>query len=212
MTLRIEIAGGIASGKSTLCAALKQRNVLIIPENLDENPYLKRAYQNPASRGFDVQMAFLLSKASAIETLPASVPLAVCDYALVTEYAYTDMHLQKVNKTAWDLCRQAIDLKRAQIGDPDIFLHLDCTEAVQLQRIRTRGRDFEQGLKADYLEDLNNKIRQAVNEKSGAACQKIVLQSDTIDFNDPVVIDNLLARFAAAFKHKTGLNFPQFKP
>lgn len=212
MTFRIEIAGGIASGKSTLCAALKQRGVLIIPENLDENPFLKRAYKNPSSRGFDVQMAFLLSKASAIETLSATVPLAVCDYAMVTEYAYTDMHLQKADKIAWDLCRQAIDLKRAQIGDPDILLHLDCTEAVQLQRIRTRGRDFEQGMKAEYLEDLNHKIRQAVTEKPGASCQKIVLQSDAINFNDPVVIDNLLARFTAAFKHKTGLNFPQFKP
>lgn len=194
MTFRIELAGSIAVGKSTLCEQLEARGFEIIRENLSENPYLLRTYLKPASRGFDVQMAFLLSKASAIETYAGPSETILCDYALVTEYAYAQMHLEQVDAESYRICKEAIDLKRRQIGEPDLLIALSCPLDVQMDRIRQRGRAFEQSLGRDYLDRLNGLI--AAHFNNGAIDQGRLLTIDTHiqDLRDSAVIDNLIGQ------------------
>lgn len=206
MTFRIEIAGGIAAGKSTLCAGLQSRGVEVIPEKLEENPYLRRTYNNAAARGFDVQMAFLLSKASAIETYDGASPVIACDYALVVEYAYTKMHLESRDPVAARLCREAVDLRRAQIGKPDMLIYLDVTPDEQLRRTKSRGRDFEQGLDESYLRTLNDEIRTSVEtaHKQGEFARFITIDTNRTNVGDPAFMDDLVN----TIRREAGLSSP----
>lgn len=95
-------------------------------------------------------MSFLISKASALETYNGNSP--VVDYAMVAEFAYNDVHLKNVDQAAHNLMEQAIDLRSRQLGDPHVLIHLHCPVDHQLANIKKRGREFEQGHSAAYLE------------------------------------------------------------
>jgi deoxyguanosine kinase len=192
MTFRIEIAAGIAVGKTTLCDALQARGHTIISEKLDENPFLTRAYADKGSRGFDVGMSFLMSKASGIETYDGQAPIAIVDYSMIAEYAYNDVHLKHVNAHAHKIVEQAIDFRRNQIGDPDILIHLQCPVDHQLANIKKRGRDFEQGHTAAYLLSINNGIAKWSQAKIGAACKMLHFDTQVTDVSSPAFIDTLM--------------------
>lgn len=188
MTYRIEIAASIAAGKSTLCDGLRRHGFEIIPERLEENPFLTRAYDNPAARGIDVMAAFILSKASALATYKGPAPVIVADYALIAEYAYNDQHLKSVSPAGHRLCRQLIDLKRQQVGEPDILIVIDCPAERQLERIKARGRDFEQGLDRAYLQKLNDSLRYYIDEETVSGTRIMRIDSDRYDLRDPAVV------------------------
>ncbi|MDB5491764.1 MAG: hypothetical protein JWO78_1613 [Micavibrio sp.] len=192
MTFRVEIAGGIATGKSTLCHALAARGHTAISEKLDENPFLGRAYPDKGSRGFDVGMSFLMSKASGIETSDSAAPVIFVDYAMVAEYAYNDVHLKGVNAKAHSIVEQAIHFRREQIGDPDMLITLFCPVAHQIENIRKRGRDFEQGHSAAYLLSINNGIAEWSHAKIGPACRKLHFNTQEIDVSSPAFIGTLM--------------------
>ena len=192
MTFRVEIAGGIAVGKTTLCNALKARGFSIISEDLAENHYLNRVYHNRGSRGFDIGMAFLLSKASAIETYAGHSPIAVVDYALIAEHAYNDVHLQNDDLVAHNIVRQAIDLRCQQIGEPNILIHLHCPVERQLANIKKRGRDFEQGHNAAYLQAINDGITEAIKVSINGNCKIISINTQDIDVGKPKFIAGLV--------------------
>src|SRR5687768_14741392 len=144
--MRIELAGSIAAGKTTLCNSLKKQGWNVVSENLAENPYKDKNYPEGSLRGYYVQMAFLLSKASEIER-QAGAGKTVCDYAMVTEQAYTRMHLGRDP----EMCSQVMDniaLLQRRLGPPDLVIYLKCSPEAQFRRIQERmkaegGRDFE---------------------------------------------------------------------
>ena len=188
MTFRVEIAGSIAVGKTTLCEGLRKAGFEIIPERLEENHYLGRAYNDRAARGFDVMMSFVVSKAAAISTYGGKAKCIVTDYAMVAEYAYNDMHLKTVSPTAHKLCQQTIDLKRQQIGEPDVLIYLECPVAEQMKRIKSRGRDFEQGITTAYLKRLNESVRGYVEDKAQASTRIIRIDTSKQDLRNTQTI------------------------
>jgi deoxyadenosine/deoxycytidine kinase len=188
MTFRVEIAGSIAVGKSTLCEGLRAAGFEVLTERLEENNFLTRSYNDQAARGFDVMMAFVLSKAAAISTYEGNARCIVTDYALISEYAYNDQHLKGVSKTGHKLCQQTIDLKREQLGEPHILIVLECPVAEQLKRIKERGRDFEQGITASYLRKLNESVKQYVERETNPNTRVIRIDTSKQDLRNPQTI------------------------
>lgn len=188
MTFRVEIAGSIAVGKSTLCEGLRKAGFEIIEERLDENHFLKRAYNDKAARGFDVMMSFVLSKAGAISSYQGKAKCIVTDYALVSEYAYNDLHLKDIDETSHKLCQQTIDLKRAQVGEPRVLIYLTCPVDEQLRRIRERGRDFEQGMTINHLTQLNDSVQHYVDTQISPGTRVIRIDTTEKDLRNPQTI------------------------
>ena len=148
-------------------------------------------YNNKAARGVDVGMSFLISKASAIETYNGNSPIAIVDYAMVAEFAYNDVHLRNVDYAAHNLMQQAIDLRSQQLGDPHVLIHLHCPVEHQLANIQKRGRDFEQGHSADYLESINTGIAQWINDRIGPDCQKLSFDTSKVDVGSLKFVNKL---------------------
>ena len=58
---RIEICGGIASGKTTLASILKQLDYNVVFERFMDNPFLNEFYtSNGSDNTFETEMVFLL--------------------------------------------------------------------------------------------------------------------------------------------------------
>jgi len=212
MTFRVEIAGSIAVGKSTLCDGLRKAGFEVISERLEENHFLSRTYNDKAARGFDVMMSFVLSKAGAISSYQGKSKCVVTDYAMISEYAYNDIHLKDVDKTAHKLCQQTIDLKRGQIGEPKVLIYLTCPVNEQLRRIRERGRDFEQGMSPTKLKKLNESVQHYVDTQVSPGTRVIRIDTSEKDLRNPQTIAGIASIIDEACRAGTRRRGPKPAP
>ena len=77
--LRIEICGGIASGKTTLGGALDGKETLCCFEKFEANPFWSAFYNDPAENAFEAEITFSSS------TLPSNqgrVSVSYCGYGV----------------------------------------------------------------------------------------------------------------------------------
>lgn len=145
---RIEICGGIASGKTTLAEALAPTPIY---ERFADNPFWRAFYTDPARWAEEKNFSLLLQHTAAIKEAPVT-PLAVCDYAVLQDLAYATLtgsneHLR--------IMRALFSHLYGQLPPPALIVHLKCDPTIQLQRIAQRARSEEAGISATYLEALN---------------------------------------------------------
>lgn len=161
--MRIEIAGALATGKTTLAAALSNRGLHVVSEELEANPYLDLRLQNPDEYGYLCQEWFVTSKIKGIKAgarhldmMPQGSAMVI-DYSMAADRAYVAHHVS--NNPDWITRLEAeIDRFESAYGPPDLIVSLSCSSDEQLRRIAKRGRDFEQGLDLEYLETINDLV------------------------------------------------------
>lgn len=151
---RIEFCGGIGAGKST-CAGLVAARLgrPLVSERFADNPYWQLFYHHPAAHALEKDLSFLLLHADGIRE--AGPTPAVCDFAMFQTVSYA-----RIAGTAPDVAavRAVAAAMLARLGQPDLVVRLACPVAVQLDRIRRRGRVPEAGIDADYLHRLDHAI------------------------------------------------------
>jgi deoxyadenosine/deoxycytidine kinase len=80
-TRRIEICGGIAAGKTTLCQNLQRSLGRAEFEDFTKNPFWARFYEEPDSYAFETEMTFLLLHYSQIKTAIPVPSTVAFDYS-----------------------------------------------------------------------------------------------------------------------------------
>jgi deoxyguanosine kinase len=158
---RIEICGGIATGKTTLAEHIAAvGKITLVREVFEEVPFWKKFYQNPDFYEFSKNVSFLLFHADCIREASASVNGAVCDFAFLQDLSYAAISPRREQEFP---ILQTIHRRLAQsLSPPTGIVQLSCTTQIQLERIRSRARPAEQSIGARYLEDLNKAINTDV--------------------------------------------------
>ena len=93
LSRRLEIAGGIGAGKTTLARALAEcASAHPIHEDVVTVPFFSQFYAAPQVYAFEKNISFLLSHADQVrEVVSRKQPLIVCDFALFQDLSYTDI-------------------------------------------------------------------------------------------------------------------------
>lgn len=179
--MRIEICGGIASGKTTLCQILEANGVFASYEDFQSNPFYKSFYKNPQHYAFETELSFLLQHYSTIKTC-AKTKFVATDFSLVQDMAYADVTLFGERHA---LFTSLHDILRKEIGLPDLLIHIQCHENILLNRIRLRDRDAEQNIPAEYLLQVNTALERQVHMYSQLGIGKLfVIDSEQVDFRN----------------------------
>ena len=189
---RIEICGGIASGKTTLAKLLAERlNGGVVLEDFRRNPFWQRFYQAPTRFVREKNVCFLAQHAGDIKA--ADGTLAVCDYAVVQDLAYARLVGEAEHMAVMEhLHAHLYD----NLPPPRLIVHLLCDATVELERIHKRGRPEEQSITLDYLSSLDDAL-QAVLTGRAMGCRVVAVRSDEVDFvNDTAGSRALLDRLA----------------
>jgi len=173
--MRIEICGGIASGKTTLARLLRRAGFAPVLEEFRRNPFLGAFYANPTRYAIETELSFLLQHFHAIKKA-ASSRLGACDFSLVLDHAYAKVTLSAKEERQFErLLRWLVD----QIGEAPLFVHLMCPPSVELARIRRRGRVRERGISIRYLADINEALADLLRP---VRSNVLVLDSHKLNF------------------------------
>jgi deoxyadenosine/deoxycytidine kinase len=151
----IAVEGVIGVGKTTLAKRLaKSLGASALLEVVEENPFLPKFYEDPETYSFQTQIFFLLSRyrqqleLSQRELFTESI---VADYIFAKDQIFATLNLAEAELA---LYRTIVPLLEARLHRPDLVIYLQATTEILLDRIKRRGRIYEQGLSREYLETL----------------------------------------------------------
>jgi deoxyguanosine kinase len=197
--MRIEICGGIATGKSTLAARIAESGQLrLVKESYRNIPFWIKFYGDTRGYALEKNLGFLLSHADAIpENADQQVDQVVCDYAMFQDLAYAKLGPPEDLPTIISLHERLAK----RLGPPTIIIHLTCSTATQMARIVHRGRGAEQSIPESYLLELRSKIEVGLHEvvaESGA--DLIEYDTDQMNFfSDQAACETARSRLSKYF-------------
>ena len=93
--MRIEICGGIATGKTTLTKQLSHMGFGGVFEDFSSIAFLSDFYETPELYTYETEIAFLLQHTYQIKKRSFAGKVIVCDYSIEQDFAYAVNNLDK---------------------------------------------------------------------------------------------------------------------
>lgn len=180
---RIEVCGGIASGKTTLANVMQCAGHEALFENFKLNPFIEKFYSDSSFYSFETEISFLLQHYSQIKTEAQQRKGFFCDYSLLLDFSYAEVTLKPSHL---EIFGSVLETVKSEIGQPGLLIHLRCDPVTQLYRIRQRDRAMESGITVQYLESLNRVLEKRVKQEAIHG-RVLEIDSGNVDFaSDPV--------------------------
>ena len=184
--MHIAVAGNIGSGKTTLVNMLsKHYGWKPQFEAVVSNPYLDDYYKDIQRWSFNMEVFFLKERFRNLLEISQSNTTIIQD-----ERDYT---------TYMELFEQMTDV----VKYPDLMIYLRSSVPHLVKNIQKRGRDYEQQIPLEYLENLNELYEEFIFKNYGG--KVMTIDVDNIDYEHQPrqfgeIIDRIDADLFGLFK------------
>ena len=179
MGKRIEVSGGIASGKTTFVSGLCSDGSFAVFERFRDTQFYRAFYEDPITYAFETEIDFLLQHYHMLKRERAREKV-ISDYSLWLDRAYANTNLSGNKHRAFLAVWNEI---LSDIGHPALVVHLKCKPDVLMNRIARRRRPEEAGISIDYISKLNLQINSEVTRLSEIT-PVLEISSDEVDFSE----------------------------
>lgn len=153
----ISIEGPIGVGKSSLAQILARKfGARLVKEEVANNPFLERFYEDPRKFAFQTQLFFLLSRYRQQKEVAQGNLFesgVVCDYILAKDKIFALINLEDDEVSLYE---SIYKLLVSTLPKPDMVIYLQARPEVLLSRVRKRGVAYERNISLDYLKTLSD--------------------------------------------------------
>ena len=185
--MHIAIAGNIGSGKSTLTQLLA-RHYGWEPrfEAVANNPYLEDYYRDIRRWSFNMEVFFLKERFRDLIAISQAQHTIIQDRSIFEGvYVFMENNRDMGNlsdrdyETFMELFRQMMSVVKL----PDLLIYLRASVPHLVGNIQQRGRNYEQTMQLEYLENLNRRYERFIADYKG---RLMIIDKDPLDFkNNP---------------------------
>lgn len=165
--MHIAIAGNIGSGKTTLTELLSKHYKWEAHfEDVEENPYLDDFYNEMQRWSFNLQIYFLNSRFKQVVDIREKGKDVIQDRTI-----YEDAYIFAPNLHAMGLMTSRdfnnftnlFELMEGFLQAPDLLIYLRGSISTLVEQIQKRGRPYENNIRLDYLNRLNERYEAWIN-------------------------------------------------
>ena len=182
--MHIAIVGNIGAGKTTLAELLaKSYGWDPLFEAVDNNPYLEDFYNDMKRWSFNLQIYFLNSRYRQLIDIQKTGRNVIQDRTIYEDafiFAENLHDMGLMTTRDYENYRSIFDNITSYIKPPDLLIYLKASVPTLVNNIQRRGREYESGIRLDYLSKLNEKYQKWINGyKLG---KLLVIDKDNLDF------------------------------
>ncbi len=154
----IAIEGNIGAGKTTLCQMLqRQFDCRLILEQFADNPFLPYFYENQERYAFSVELFFMTERHKQLQESLAQgnlfQELIISDYFFLKTLLFAHNNLPPEE---YRLFQRLFNILNANFPKPDLLVFLHRSIPGLISNIKKRGREYEQEIRPDYLQTIQN--------------------------------------------------------
>lgn len=182
--MHIVIAGNIGSGKTTLT------NMLVHHygweprlESVLQNPYLEEYYQDMQRWSLNLEVYFLKERFRDLLDIAKADNTIIQDRSIfegVYIFTANNHDMGNMSDRDFDTYMGLFESMMMVAKQPDLMVYLRSSVAHLVDHIHKRGRDYEQNIQLDYLNNLNVRYEDFINNKYKG--RVLTIEADNLDF------------------------------
>ena len=186
--MHIAIAGNIGSGKSTLTKMLaKHYGWEARFEAVDHNPYLEDYYRDIHRWSFNLEVYFLKERFRDLLAIAEADHTIVQDrtiYEGVYVFMENNKAMGNLSERDYQTYMELFEQMMSMVRVPDLMIYLRASVPHLVGNIQKRGRDYEQTMQLEYLQNLNQRYDDFIyNRYKGRV---MTVEKDHLDYlNNP---------------------------
>ena len=180
----IAIAGNIGSGKTTLTTLLS-KHYKWKPhfEAVDNNPYLNDYYKDVPRWSFNLEVFFLKERfRNLLEISQSQVPIIQDRSIFEGVYVFTanNKDMGYLSDRDYETYMELFNCMVSVVNYPRLLIYLRSSVPHLVENIQKSVREYEQAIRLQYLENLNNRYEDFIfNSYQG---ETLVIDVDNLDF------------------------------
>jgi deoxyadenosine/deoxycytidine kinase len=180
----IAIAGNIGSGKSTLTQLLARHYGWEARyEAVDHNPYLEDYYHDIHRWSFNLEVYFLKERFRDLIDIANSDHTIIQDrtiYEGVHVFMANNRDMGNLSERDYETFMELFEQMTTVVQPPDLMIYLRASVPHLVGNIQKRGRDYEQTMQLEYLENLNRRYDDFIYHKYPG--RVMTVEKDQLDF------------------------------
>jgi deoxyadenosine/deoxycytidine kinase len=180
----IAIAGNIGSGKTTLTGLLaKHYGWEPRFESVKDNPYLEDYYHDIKRWAFNMEVFFLKERFKVLLDINRSDHTIIQDRTIFEGaciFTANNKAMGNLSDRDFDTYMGLFQSMMMVAHYPDLMVYLRCSVSHLVDNIHKRGRDYEQKMQIDYLDNLNQRYENFIaHEYKGRV---LTIDVENLDF------------------------------
>ena len=182
--MHIAVAGNIGSGKSTLTRMLaKHYGWEARFEAVDYNPYLEDYYKDIPRWSFPMEVYFLKERFKDLLDIRKADHTVIQDRTIfegVYVFGATNKAMGNLTDRDFDTYMELFEQMMSMVKLPELMIYLKASVPHLVANIQKRGREYEQSIQLEYLQNLNERYEDFIFKHYKG--RLLVVDVDDLDF------------------------------
>ncbi len=178
----IVIEGNIGVGKTSLATLISQEyDAKLILEQFEDNSFLPKFYIDPDKYAFPLELSFLAERYQQLKENVIERDMfksfVIADYFIDKSLIFAQKNLPE---SEYALYSKLFHIMNSSLPKPDLLVYLYVSYDRLKSNIKHRGRSYEQDIKQEYLEKIQEGYFEHLKQISDTRI--LIIDINTMDF------------------------------